>query len=33
MSGSPVRINCDNFSNWIKDSVWLAEIKLYEEKN
>jgi hypothetical protein len=33
MSGRPVRINCDNFWKWLQDSVWLAEVKLYEEKN
>jgi hypothetical protein len=33
MNGRPVQINCGSFIDWLKDSVWLAEIKLYEDKH
>jgi hypothetical protein len=29
MKGQPVQISCSNFSDWLKDSVWLAEMKVY----
>ena len=29
MYGQPVQISCSNFSEWLKDSVWLAEMKVY----
>lgn len=29
--GYPVRISCQNFSDWLKDSVWNAEMKLHED--
>jgi hypothetical protein len=31
MYGEPSQISCSSFTEWINDSVWLAEIKVYDD--
>ena len=33
MRGSGVQISCKSFSEWLKDSIWLAELKYYHDQN
>ncbi|MDC0644011.1 hypothetical protein OAP32_00375 [Crocinitomicaceae bacterium] len=33
MRGFPVQISCNSFSEWLKDSIWLAELKYRHDQN
>lgn len=33
MYGQPVQISCYNYSDWLKESVWIAERKYYDDGN
>lgn len=33
MCGQPVQISCYNYSDWLKESVWIAERKYYNDGN